>query len=71
MKENVNQKLQRRTIRIIPTGTNLNEKKIASDGSKIKYKSEGASIIANSSGTFLISGSHPDVGLITSINSHI
>ena len=69
LEENANQKLQRRTIRIIPTGTNLNETKkiIASDGSKSQYKSEGASMIANSSGTFLISGSNPDVGIITSI----
>ena len=27
LEENANQKLQRRTIRIIPTGTNLNETK--------------------------------------------
>ena len=43
---------------------------IASDGSKSKCKSGGAWIIADSSGTRMISGSNPDFGPITSINSH-
>ena len=43
---------------------------IASDGSKSNHKSGGAWIISDSSGTTSISGSNPDFGPISSMNSH-
>ena len=43
---------------------------IASDGSKSDHKSGGAWIIADSSGTTSMSGSNPDFGPISSMNSH-
>ena len=43
---------------------------IASDGSKSDHNSGGALIIADSSGTTSMSGSNPDFGPISSMNSH-
>ena len=43
---------------------------IASDGSKSESKSGGAWIIVDSSGSISASGSNPDFGPITSMNSH-